>query len=168
MNTSNIFLILLVILFLSVGMASADIYKWVDEDGTKHFSNHPPLDPGSAEGEIKVTPTKQHSAQNETDVQIEKQDSSGGSRTIKKSKGRKEHEVELYITSWCPYCKKALSFFRSWGIPFTAYDIEKEKEAARRKNRLDSKGGVPFAIINGQRIHGFSPQAYERALRNGN
>jgi glutaredoxin len=74
-------------------------------------------------------------------------------------------KVELYITSWCPYCKKAVNFFQSRGIPFTAYDIEKDEKAARRKDQLDINKGVPFAIINGQQIHGFSEESYLKALK---
>jgi glutaredoxin len=74
-------------------------------------------------------------------------------------------DVELYITSWCPYCEKAVSFFRARGIPFAAYDIEKDKNAAFRKKLLDAQKGVPFAIIYGQPVHGFSEQAYLRALK---
>ena len=48
--------------------------------------------------------------------------------------------------------------------PTAPYDIEKDKQAARRKNRLTGESGVPFAMINGQPVHGFSPGAYERAL----
>lgn len=73
-------------------------------------------------------------------------------------------KVELYITTWCPYCQRAMKFFESRGIPFTAYDIEKDPDAARRKNQLDSRRGVPFAVVNGVPIHGFSEQAYQRAL----
>lgn len=73
-------------------------------------------------------------------------------------------QVELYVTSWCPYCKKAAQFFRSRGIPYTVYDIEKDKNAALRKYHLDSSNGVPFALINGQAIQGYSAEAYERAL----
>jgi glutaredoxin-like YruB-family protein len=76
-------------------------------------------------------------------------------------------DVELYVTSWCPYCKQAKQYFRSRGIPFTAYDIEKDATAARRKGELDTRGGVPFAVINGQKIRGFSPEAYEKALERG-
>lgn len=83
----------------------------------------------------------------------------------KGSPGSERPQVELYVTSWCPYCKQATQFFRSRGIPFTAYDIEKDKGAAQRKNQLDSRNGVPFALINGQAIHGFSAEAYERALK---
>ena len=73
-------------------------------------------------------------------------------------------KVELYITSWCPYSKKAVSFFQSRGIPFVSYDIEKDESAARRKSQLDSKSGVPFAIINGQKIHGYSEEDCQIAI----
>ena len=72
--------------------------------------------------------------------------------------------VELYITDWCPYCRMAMKFFQSKGIPFVAYDIEKDRDAARRKNELDRQRGVPFAVINGKLVHGFSEDAYQRAL----
>ncbi|BCR06452.1 hypothetical protein DESUT3_35210 [Desulfuromonas versatilis] len=73
-------------------------------------------------------------------------------------------KVELYTTSWCPYCKKAVNFFRSRGISFVEYDIEKDKQAARRKQLLDSRPGVPLAIINGNLVHGFSESLYLEAL----
>ena len=60
-------------------------------------------------------------------------------------------KVELYITSWCPYSKKAVNFFQSRGIPFVSYDIEKDESAAQRKNRLDSKSGVPFLCSMGKK-----------------
>ena len=74
-------------------------------------------------------------------------------------------QVELYVTSWCPYCKQAENFFRSQGIPYTAYDIEKDSSAARRKEQLDSSRGVPLTIINGQIIRGYSVDAYREALK---
>ena len=74
-------------------------------------------------------------------------------------------QVELYVTSWCPYCKQAENFFRSQGIPYTIYDIEKDSSAARRKEQLDSSRGVPLAIINGQVIRGYSVEAYREALK---
>lgn len=83
---------------------------------------------------------------------------------VKDGPGSESVQVELYVTSWCPYCKQAIQHFRSRGIPFIAYDVEKDGRAAQRKNQLDSRNGVPFAVINGQKVHGFSPEAYERAL----
>lgn len=76
-----------------------------------------------------------------------------------------EPNVELYSTSWCTYCQKARQFFRERGISFTEYDIEKDPDAAYRKQQLDSAGrGVPFAVINGHRIHGYSEPLYLQAL----
>jgi glutaredoxin len=72
--------------------------------------------------------------------------------------------VEIYITSWCPYCAQAIKFLQDNGIPYVAYDIEKDSEAAKRKERLSQQRGVPFAIINGKKIYGFSEQTYSKAL----
>ena len=73
-------------------------------------------------------------------------------------------KVELYITEWCPYCRKVIKFFQSREIPYVVYDIEKDVNAARRKNELDIRKGVPFAIIHGKSAHGFSGDAYRRSL----
>lgn len=72
--------------------------------------------------------------------------------------------VELYITSWCGYSKKAVAFFQSRGIPCSIYDIDKDKAAALRKKELDKDDGVPFAIINGKKIHGYKEKKYKKAL----
>jgi len=75
-----------------------------------------------------------------------------------------EPSVELYSTSWCGYCQKARLFFRKKGIKFVEYDIEKDQNAAYRKKQLDSGRGVPFAVINGQKISGYSEARYLQAL----
>jgi glutaredoxin len=85
--------------------------------------------------------------------------------TIKKSPPPQNQTIELFVTGWCPYCKSARRFSQSRGIAFKEYDIEKDTVAAARKNRLDGRRGVPFAIINGYGIHGFSEAAYARALQ---
>jgi glutaredoxin len=72
--------------------------------------------------------------------------------------------VEIYVTSWCPYCTQAIRFLQNNNIPYVVYDIEKDSEAAKRKERLSPRKGVPFAIINGKKISGFSEQIYSRAL----
>lgn len=87
--------------------------------------------------------------------------------TITVNEPVRENKVELYVTSWCPYCKKAIQFFKSKGVAFKVYDIEKDKYAAARKNKLDESGsGVPFAVVNGTGIHGYAPEMYEQALSN--
>jgi glutaredoxin len=77
---------------------------------------------------------------------------------------QKTATVDIYVTDWCPYCTKAIKFLKARGIPYTAYDIEKDKNAAERKTKLSNRQGVPFAIINGKQILGFSEKAYSDAL----
>jgi glutaredoxin len=73
--------------------------------------------------------------------------------------------VDLYVTSWCPYCKKAILFLQDNHIPFSEYDIEQDYAAADRKQKLaPDYGGVPLAVINGDVIRGFSEYKYRRAL----
>lgn len=72
--------------------------------------------------------------------------------------------VEIYITDWCPYCAQAIKFLQANHIQYVAYDIEKDKEAAKRKKELSGRKGVPFAIIKGKKIYGFSEKTYLKAL----
>lgn len=84
---------------------------------------------------------------------------------VKVHRKSRQHDVELYVTSWCPYCKKAQNFLNSKGVDFKLYDIEKDAGAAKRKNQLDPGRGVPFAVINGVKVSGWSKRAYEEALK---
>jgi len=72
--------------------------------------------------------------------------------------------IELYVTSWCPYCLKAIDFFRERGLAPTIYNIERDPAAARRKEQLDPRRGVPLAVIDGQVIYGYAPRSYQTAL----
>ena len=74
------------------------------------------------------------------------------------------HQVELYVTSWCPYCHKAKAYLDQQGLEYRIYDIEKDAEAAKRKQQLTGRSGVPFAMINGVAINGWSKDAYAEAL----
>jgi len=74
------------------------------------------------------------------------------------------HQVEIFLTSWCPYCQKAVTFFADRKVPVRIFNIEKDPAAARRKRELDPRHGVPLVIIDDQIIYGFSPKAFNTAL----
>jgi len=71
--------------------------------------------------------------------------------------------VELFVTSWCPYCVKAKAYFDAKGIAYTTHDIEKDQAAAARFQKY-GQSGVPLVLINGKPIAGYSVAAYEKAL----
>ncbi|MBC8392401.1 MAG: glutaredoxin family protein [Deltaproteobacteria bacterium] len=159
-----VFVIFIVGIFVESSIA--EMYKWVDKNGVLHLSDMPPqIDqnlrietlPTYKTNKKKVDFQKKNSTEN-TDDGSDKADIN-----LKKTSSIKP-KVELYITGWCPWCKKAKTFFQSRGIEFVEYDIEKDKEAARRKEQIDSRKGVPFAVINGKHIHGYNETAYKKAL----
>lgn len=165
-----IFLGPLLIIFMAgvfVENSIADMYKWVDENGVVHFSDAPPDDADNSDIETLPTYTTQknngYPRENNSVENIDNR--SNPTDTVQKNPWVKKPKVELYTTSWCPWCKKAKAFFRSRGIAFVEYDIEKDKAAARRKAQIDRQTGVPFAVINGKGINGYNEKAYNDALR---
>lgn len=73
-------------------------------------------------------------------------------------------KVEVYMTTWCGYCKKTLSYLDGKGVPYAAYDIESDSAAKERYQALGGQG-VPLVVIDGKKISGYSPQAMDRYLQ---
>ena len=73
--------------------------------------------------------------------------------------------VELYVTSWCGYCKKALEYVKSNNIKYVAYDIEKDAAANQRYKEMGGHG-VPFIVIGKNTMSGYSQQNLEYYLNN--
>lgn len=155
------FLSVLLILLIAAGFAQADFYKWEDEDGNLHITDYPP--PSKSSKKLKVHETDSNAARTPAASTKKAEPSPRAASAVDRPKTKAAHEVILYTTSWCPYCKKAKAFFDARGIPYTEYDVEKDREAARRKTELGGSG-VPFAVVNGERVRGFAPDQYERAL----
>lgn len=157
----RIFLSVLLLVFVLAGYASADFYKWEDEEGNIHITDYPP--PKKAAKKVKVHATDSNAAPPRPAPAKEPAPPTPSPGTPPVAETRATHEVILYTTSWCPYCRQAKAFFESRGIPYTEYDIEKDPEAAARQKQIG--GGVPFAIVNGEYISGYAPGAYDAALR---
>jgi len=152
-----------------VDRSIADMYKWVDENGIAHFSDVPPDVTDNSDIETLptyTTPENNGYPQDKNSTENENRNNrSNSTDTVQKNPRTIKPKVELYTTSWCPWCKKAKAFFRSRGIAFVEYDIEKDKEAALRKAQIDRQKGVPFTVINGKGISGYNEKAYNDALR---
>jgi glutaredoxin-like YruB-family protein len=154
---------IVIVIFLLQGISFADYYKWEDEKGEIHVTDYPP--PAQTAKNTKVhqfepEPVKESPSVNQENQKSSKQPSSAGESRI-----NTRSEVILYSTSWCPYCKKARNYFNSLNISYTDYDIDKDKDAAERLKQRQGNTSIPFVIINGTEISGFSPGEYERALQ---
>jgi glutaredoxin-like YruB-family protein len=168
----NKFIFALLVLILAMGTSSAKIYSWVDENGVVHFSDSPTEIISKANEEKEVSSPDLNPEDNSPPT-AETQNITLDPNFFDLLDESREDPVtanaptvEIYETSWCGYCKKAKKFFSSRGIEFTAYDIEKDKDAARRMMALTRRRAVPFVVINGHGIQGYSEQAYEQALQN--
>jgi len=122
-------------------LASAEVFKWVDENGKVHYSDKKPEKAEAETVELKVN-TYTNVSDPATAV------------------GRGE-KVIMYSTSWCGYCKKARAYFKSHDIAFLEYDIEKNTQAKRDYKKLGGSG-VPVILLGKKRMNGFSESSFKR------
>lgn len=85
------------------------------------------------------------------------------------SQGVPEHvrtsaRVVLYSTEWCGYCKQIRRFLDQKGIPYQAFDIEKDAQARKAYEALGG-GGIPFVDVNGTLIRDYSTEKIMAALK---
>lgn len=145
------------ILFFAVGDCRAEVYRYIDGRGEVHFVD-----------EASKVPMRYRAQLNNNGLQgnLNVVDSSSNSAEVSgKEPERTSHNssysrpnVEVFMTSWCGYCKRMLSFLREKGIPFTAHDIEKDNDAARTYRELGGRG-VPVVRIGSHVVHGYNPDA---------
>ena len=65
-------------------------------------------------------------------------------------------KVEVYTTSYCPYCARAKSLLKSKGVAFEEIDVS--ADPALREKMVELSGGrrtVPEIFINGNIIGGY-------------
>lgn len=159
-------LLAILTLSLSFSLAGAEMYQWVDENGVVTFKDS--LPPASKKRrKVKVytdsdfAPAPPHQA-----VPATRSDKSTAKPSSQPSTPKKERftgTVEMYVTDWCGYCKKAQNYMNSRGIPYVAYDIEKDSAARQRHKELGGRG-VPLIIIGSNRMSGFSAESLEYYL----
>jgi len=157
---------LVIIALLAISsVAGAEMYRWVGEDGSVTYKDTPP--PAGKkrpavkvydDGEFEPAPPRRSGAERAPARKV--------AATHVAERKRFDGTVELYVTSWCGYCRKAQEYLKSRQIPYVAYDIEKDPAAARRHKELGGRG-VPLIVIGEKRISGFSAEMLDHYLENG-
>jgi len=75
-----------------------------------------------------------------------------------------EHEVVVYTTSWCGWCRKTLAFLTKEGVPYENRDIEAND---MWRDELEEKTGstsIPVVEIDGELIRGYNPARMQELL----
>lgn len=150
-------LVVVILCLAFVGDCLGEVYRYKDSRGELHFVD-----------DISRVPKKYRSQLNDDGLQgnLNVMDSKGNSGSAagkapeqaRRNSARASAEVDVFVTSWCGYCKKMLSFLREKGIPFTAHDIETDKNAARTYHELGGSG-VPVVRVGSHVVHGYNPGA---------
>lgn len=143
MIKSGLFLFVLII----SNTVFSEIYKWTDDSGRVHYS-----DKASTSLPVEIIAVKVNSYEHVSfEVIIDE-------RPKKRIRNRK---VVMYSTSWCGYCKKARKYFIANSIAFIEHDIEKDKRAKKRYDKLGGKG-IPVIIYGKKRMNGFSISGFKK------
>jgi glutaredoxin len=142
-------LILLILIVMIAAPASAEIYKWVDENGHVNYSNIKPENQEVTEIEVPISTYE--------GVSYGSVDHDGS--TVDAGK-----KVVIFSADWCGSCKKAKKYFRRNGIPFTEHDIERGSRAKQLYKQLGATG-VPVILVGNKRMNGFTEAGFERIYK---
>lgn len=123
--------------------AHAEVYRWVDDSGTVHFSDEPR---GGGEAE-RIELRDVNTAKS---VDVEPSDGPPAAE-----------EVVFYSATWCGYCDRARAYFQRNDIPFVEYDVEESRRGRRYLAGLETNS-VPVIVVGDRRMIGFSVERFER------
>ena len=73
-------------------------------------------------------------------------------------------KVDIFITSWCPYCRKLEGFLKQNQIDYTRHDVEKDAQSAKEFDRLGGTG-VPMVRVGDDIIRGYDPERILASLQ---
>jgi glutaredoxin len=146
------------LLILVAAPLRAEIYKWVDKDGSIHYTDTPP---DNQQQSLEITGRISSYDSPEilpADVAGEAATASSRSGADKSAKNKR---VVMYSAEWCGVCKRAKKYFTEKNIAFTEYDIDKNPKAKTDFNKMGGRG-VPVILIGNRRMNGFSAGGFEQ------
>lgn len=65
-------------------------------------------------------------------------------------------QVQLYVTTGCPYCSLARNLLESLGVKYQEIDIQQENITRARLADLTGRFTVPQIVINGRPVGGYT------------
>ena len=74
------------------------------------------------------------------------------------------HNITIYSTPTCPYCKQTKQYLGSKNIAYKDIDVSSDEKAANEMIQKSGQMGVPVIDIDGQIIIGFDKSAINTAL----
>jgi glutaredoxin len=75
-----------------------------------------------------------------------------------------EHEVVVYTTSWCGWCRKTLAWLDERGVAYENRDIERDADWAAELQRKTGTTAIPVVDVGGSIVRGFDPDRLAELL----
>lgn len=147
----------LLIFMCLVWCARAEVFKYTDESGRTHYVDRASKIPlqyrENASSKELPALTKYKPVERK----------SYNKPVAPSTRGLNNKEVTIYVTTWCPHCKRLETFLNQKKIRYTRYDVEKDDKGRAEFAKLGG-GGVPVVKIGTQIFRGFNPAQIGQAL----
>ena len=140
---------------------SAEIFKYIDDQGRAHYVTDPAKVPERYREQVTARAELPGIGRyQESGPKLKPGESAPAPLRPHAAVSKK---VEIFVTTWCPYCQRLEKFLKDNRIQYTRYDIEHDSKGMLLHQQLGG-GGVPVTRIGSTVIRGFSPDDINRAL----
>jgi glutaredoxin len=141
---------------LGPGVGAQKLYKSVAPDGQIVYSDRPPVE-GRVEKTMKFENLPASALPASAATYVEQlQRLRDGAAAKPPMTG-----VVLFSAIWCGYCTRAKAYLAAKAIGFHEVDIDTKDGMANFAQAGGAGGGVPFLLVGGQSLRGFSAGAYD-------
>ncbi len=82
-------------------------------------------------------------------------------------KPKKRHDVKIFSTPTCMYCKATKEFFKKHNVKYKDINVLENKSAAREMVEKTGQHGVPVIVIDGKwndAVIGFDKKSLRKKL----
>lgn len=148
---------LAILTVLLSGLAEAEVFKYTDSAGKTYFVSEESQIPekhranaidSSGMRQVSKVPAKE----------FYKAPVNRSSAGQPKGSGTSSYrKVEIYVTTWCPYCKQLEEFLKKNRVPYVRYDVEQSAQG-RKFYASVGQGGIPITKVGKSIIRGFKKQ----------
>lgn len=140
---------LAVALAVAAGAASAQLYRWTDQDGKVHITDTLPP-PNAKNVQKRAAPPPSTTPP-------------GPIEPYSLTLLRKQYPVKLYSTPGCEGCDEARKLLNARGIPFEEVSVTTDAQIAELK-KVAETNSVPVMIVGSTIQRGFEETAYNKLL----
>jgi glutaredoxin len=147
----------------------AEVYKYVDRSGQTHYVTDPSKIPEAYRAHADAPAELPHIGRYQNLGPRSKTAPGVGTPLyplVPAQRSSVSKKVEIFVTSWCPYCQKLENFLKERRVQYIRYDIEHDSKGMQLHQQLGG-GGVPVTRIGSTVIRGFDTQALLQALGAG-